>query len=52
MINSKSTTVKITTFDEQEYDAVVVGVDRTTDLAILKTNDHNFTPAEFGEAED
>ena len=52
VINSKSTTVKITTFDEQEYDAVVVGVDRTTDLAILKTNDHNFTPAEFGEAEE
>ena len=38
--DSKSTYVKITTFDEKEYDAIVVGVDRTTDLAVLKTNDY------------
>ena len=25
-------------------------MDRTTDLAIIKTNDYNFTPAEFGDA--
>ena len=50
VFNSKSTTVKILTLDEKEYDAVVVGVDRTTDLAVLKTNDHKFTPAEFGDA--
>lgn len=52
VLNSKSTTVKITTYDGQEYDAVVVGTDRTSDVAILKTNDHNFTPAEFGDAEE
>lgn len=52
VLDSKNTTVKVTTFDEKEYDAVVVGVDRTTDLAILKMNDHNFTPAEFGDADE
>lgn len=52
VLNSKSSTVVVTTLDEQEYDAVVVGVDRTTDLAVIKTNDHNFTPAEFGDAEE
>ncbi len=50
VLNSKNTVVKVTAYDGQEYDAVVVGVDRTTDLAVLKTNDHNFTPAEFGDA--
>jgi serine protease Do len=50
VLNSKSTLVKVTTYDGQEYDAVVVGVDRTTDLAVLKTNDHGFTPAQFGNA--
>lgn len=49
VMNSKSSRVKITTYDGEEYDAVVVGVDRTTDLAVLKTNNHNFTPAEFGD---
>ena len=50
VLNSKNTVVKVTAYDGQEYDAVVVGVDRTTDLAVLKTNDHNFVPAEFGDA--
>ncbi len=50
VLNSKSALVTVTTYDGQEYDAVVVGVDRTTDLAVLKTNDHNFVPAEFGDA--
>lgn len=51
VLNSKSSVVEITTYDGQQYEAVVVGVDRTTDLAVLKTNDHNFTPAEFGNAD-
>lgn len=50
VLNSKSVLVTVTTYDGQQYDAVVVGMDRTTDLAIIKTNDHNFTPAEFGDA--
>ena len=51
VMNSKSSRVKITTYDGEEYDAVVVGMDRTTDLAVLKTNDYNFTPAEFGNTD-
>lgn len=50
VMNSKSADVKIITHDGKEYDALVVGVDKTTDLAVLKTNDHNFIPAEFGDA--
>ena len=52
VLNSKSARVKVSVYDGQEYDAVVVGVDRTTDLAVIKTNDHNFTPAAFGDADD
>lgn len=51
VFSTKSTSVKITTLDEKEYDAIVVGVDRSTDLAVLKANNHNFTPAEFGNAD-
>lgn len=52
VFNSKSTAVKVITLDGEEYEAVVVGVDRTTDLAVIKTNDHHFTPAQFGDAEE
>lgn len=48
--NTKSSLVTITTHDGEEYPAIVVGFDKTTDLAILKTEDHGFTPAEFGDA--
>ena len=50
VLNTKNVLVTVTTYDGQQYDAVVVGTDRTTDLAVIKTNDHNFTPAEFGDA--
>lgn len=50
VLNSRSSKVTVTTYDGLEYEAVVVGVDRTTDLAVLKTNDHGFIPAEFGDA--
>lgn len=52
VMNTKSADVKIITHTGEEYDAIVVGFDKTTDVAILKTNDHNFTPAEFGDADD
>lgn len=52
VLNSRSTRVTITTYDGLEYEAVVVGVDRTTDLAVLKTNDRDFVPAEFGDADE
>lgn len=50
--NSKSSRVKVIALDGEEYDAVVVGVDKTTDLAVLKMNDHGLEPAEFGSAEE
>ena len=50
VLNSKNVLVTVTTYDGQTYDAVVVGVDRSTDLAVIKTNDYGFTPAEFGDA--
>lgn len=52
VLNSRSARVTVTTYDGLEYEAVVVGVDRTTDLAVLKTNDHGFVPAEFGDADE
>ena len=50
VLNSKNVLVTVTTYDGQTYDAVVVGVNRSTDLAVIKTNDYQFTPAEFGDA--
>lgn len=50
VLNTKNVLVTVTTYDGQQYDAVVVGTDRTTDLAVIKTNDYGFTPAEFGDA--
>ena len=51
VLNTKSVLVTVTTYDGQQYDAVVVGMDRTTDLAIIKTNDYGFTPAQFGDSD-
>ena len=51
VLNTKSVLVTVTTYDGQQYDAVVVGMDRTTDLAVIKTNDYGFTPAEFGDSD-
>ncbi|MFI3207010.1 MAG: trypsin-like peptidase domain-containing protein [Clostridia bacterium] len=50
--NSKDTIVKITDYLGNEYPAVVVAYDKSTDLAVLKTEDHNFTPAEFGNSDE
>ncbi len=48
--NTKSTIVSITTSDGTEHDCVIVGFDKTTDLAILKIDGNGYTPAEFGDA--
>lgn len=37
--------------DETEYDAVVVGYDKTSDLAILKIEADNLKPAVFGDVD-
>lgn len=49
--DSRSTEVKIVTRDETEYPGVVVGYDRTTDLAIVKIDAEGLTPAEFGDSD-
>lgn len=43
-----STNFTVTTFDGKEYEAVVVGSDAKTDLAVLKIDASDLTPAEFG----
>ena len=50
--NTKSTIVSITTSDGTEHDCVIVGFDKTTDLAILKIDGKGYTPAEFGDADE
>ncbi len=49
---SRTAVVTITTHDGTRYPAVVVGYDKGTDLAILKAEDHGFTPAEFGSSDE
>ena len=51
--DSKASVVYITTYDGFKYRAVVVGLDRTSDLAILKVSDkgYDFIPAHFGDSD-
>ena len=49
--DSRGTSVKVVTRDETEYPGVVVGYDRTTDLAIIKIDASGLTPAEFGDSD-
>ncbi|HIS50248.1 MAG TPA: trypsin-like peptidase domain-containing protein [Candidatus Gallacutalibacter pullistercoris] len=50
--DSRGTSVKVVTRDETEYPGVVVGYDRTTDLAIVKIDAAGLTPAEFGNSDE
>ena len=43
-------TATVTTGDEKEYNALLVGSDPQTDLALLKVDAEGLTPAEFGDA--
>ena len=52
VVNSKAVSVKVITSDGTEYPAVVVGLDKTTDLAVLKVDGTGFTPAEFGSSDE
>lgn len=42
--------VTVTFSDGQSMDAAVVGADTATDLAVLKADKENLTPAEFGDS--
>ena len=48
---SGSDSVKVTLFDGQEYPAKVVGVDATTDLAVLKIEATGLTVAALGDSD-
>lgn len=43
----KGVSVEVRTFDDTSYEAVIVGYDSRTDLAVLKIDGDNFTSAEF-----
>ncbi len=49
--DSRQTTVTVTTYDGKTHAAVVIGVDRATDLAVLKTSGTGYTPATFGDSD-
>lgn len=42
--------VKVVLDNNEEYEATIVGLDTKTDLAIIKINANNLTPAEFGDS--
>ena len=46
-----STKISIRLSDETEYEAVIVGYDRQTDLAVLKADAEGLVPAEFGSSD-
>ena len=48
---SRSNKVKVILHNSKEYAATVVGYDKTSDLAVLKINATNLTPASFGNAD-
>ena len=43
--------VSVLTEDNQSYDAVIVGSDETSDLAVLKVEASGLTAAEFGDSD-
>lgn len=48
---SKSYQVKVILYNKKQYKGVVVGYDKTTDLAIIKIDANDLTPATFGNAD-
>ena len=50
--NSTKTGTMITLFDGSQYLGTVIGIDQKTDLAVVKINASNLTPAQFADSED
>ena len=48
---SNASSVKVVLYDGSEYNATIVGEDEKTDLAVLKIEADNLTPAEFGNSD-
>ena len=43
-------TVKVVLYNEEEYEAVIIGADSQTDIAVLKIEAKNLVEAEFGDS--
>lgn len=43
--------IAVTTSDEKEYEAKLIGTDNITDVAVLKINAKNLTPATYGNSD-
>lgn len=50
VLNSRNVAVQVKMQDGTTHDAVVVGFDKTTDLAVLKIEGTGYTPAEFADS--
>lgn len=50
--NSGKYPVKVILHNNKQFEAKVVGYDKTTDLAVLKINATNLSPATFGSSDD
>lgn len=51
VLNSRSVNVEVKMNDGTVHEAVVVGFDKTTDLAVLKIDGEGYTPAEFANSD-
>ncbi len=51
VLNSRNVQVEVKMNDGSSHDAVVVGFDKTTDLAVLKIDGNGYTPAEFADSD-
>ena len=52
VLNTRNVAVQVKMHDGTTHDAVVVGFDKTTDLAVLKIEGTGYTPAEFADSDD
>ncbi len=48
--DSKKTGVLVTMYDKKEYLGTIIGIDKKTDLAVIKIDAKELTPAEFADS--